>query len=143
MKVIAVTQARLGSSRFPKKIFQTIKGMSLLEIHIRRIQKARNVDSLIIATTNKLSDDPIISKCNEWDVSFSRGSENDVLDRFYNALFPYKPDYVVRLTSDCPLIDPQLIMVLGTIEEILRLILQMGMVMVIKFFFYQSILTIL
>ena len=109
MKVIAITQARIGSTRFPGKIMSTIKSRSLLSIHIERIKKSKKIDLVIIATTDKKDDDIIEYESNKLNVSCFRGEEEDVLDRFYRAAKPYEPTYVVRLTSDCPLIDYRLI----------------------------------
>ena len=109
MKIIAVTQARSGSKRFPKKILNKINGKSLLEIHINRIKKARLVDEIIIATTVNPDDEVIREIAKFMNVKYYSGSENDVLDRFYKSVETIKPDYIIRLTSDCTLIDPNLI----------------------------------
>ena len=109
MKIVAVTQARMGSSRLPGKILREINNISLLEIHLERIKNSRFVDDIIVATTTKERDSEIIRLCEKLNVATYRGSEEDVLDRFYQALVHLKPDYVVRLTSDCPLIDSILI----------------------------------
>ena len=106
MKIIAVTQARSGSKRF-LKILNKINGKSLLEIHINRI-KARLVDEIIATTVNP--DDEVIREIAKFmNVKYYSGSENDVLDRFYKSVETIKPDYIIRLTSDCTLIDPKLI----------------------------------
>ena len=109
MKIIAITQARTGSTRFPNKIMNKIEDETLLSIHINRIKKSKKINSIIIATTNKKKDDIIELESNKLNVSCYRGDEEDVLDRFYHAAKPYNPDFVVRLTSDCPLIDSSLI----------------------------------
>ena len=109
MKIIAITQARTGSTRFPYKIMNKIGDETLLSIHINRIKKAKKINSIIIATTNKKNDDLIKQQADKLNVNCFRGDEDDVLDRFYQAAKIHKPDYVVRLTSDCPLIDPSLI----------------------------------
>jgi spore coat polysaccharide biosynthesis protein SpsF len=106
MKVLAITQARVASSRLPKKILKTINGVPLLTIHLNRILQSKLITKLIIATTYEEGVEPILKICNEIDVAFYQGSLNDVLDRFYQAALPQKPNWVVRLTSDCPLIDP-------------------------------------
>lgn len=109
MKIIAITQARTGSTRFPNKIMNRIEGKTLLSIHIDRIKNSKKTNTLIIATTNKKNDDIIELEANNLGVHCYRGDEDDVLDRFYQAAKSHNPDYVVRLTSDCPLIDPSLI----------------------------------
>jgi spore coat polysaccharide biosynthesis protein SpsF len=109
MKIIALTQARTGSTRLPGKVLKRVKGVSLLEYHIRRIRCAKKLDGVIVATTTDPSDNPIANLCAGINCKFSRGSVDDVLDRFYKAAQTLMPDYIVRLTSDCPLIDPMLI----------------------------------
>lgn len=109
MKVIAITQARSGSTRLPNKILKEIGGKSLLQIHIERIKQAKQIDDIYIATTVNKSDDTIEVTAKGIKVNCFRGSENDVLDRYYQTVKSIRPDFVVRLTSDCPLIDPSLI----------------------------------
>ena len=109
IKVILITQARLGSKRLPNKILKEIKGKSLLEIHIKRLKKCTKVSEIIIATTTNKADELIFKKALDWNVSCFKGSENDVLDRFFLSVKDKNPDFIVRVTSDCPLIDPILI----------------------------------
>ncbi len=109
MKVVAVTQARLGSTRLPGKILKDVNGMSLLELHLRRILRASSIQELIVATTVAEEDGPIAELATKMKLKSHRGSVEDVLDRFYQTLQGHEADYVVRLTSDCPLIDPALI----------------------------------
>ena len=109
MKITAITQARYGSTRLPAKILKEIQELSLLEIHLQRILMSKNISNLIIATTKEEGAEKIIEIGNKLGVKSYQGSTNDVLDRFYQAAKPENPDYVVRLTSDCPLIDPNVI----------------------------------
>lgn len=109
MKIIAITQARAGSTRLPGKILKKIGEQTLLEIHIERILKSETISQLIVATTTKPDDKLIFDKMSEMGIQSYRGSENDVLDRFYQAVKNEDADYVIRLTSDCPLIDAKLI----------------------------------
>jgi glutamate-1-semialdehyde 2,1-aminomutase len=109
MEIIAVTQARLGSTRLPNKIFKKVGGLTLLEVHVKRILASRLIDNLLVATTIAESDKAIVELSEKMGVLSFQGSESDVLDRFYQAVKGKQPDYVVRLTSDCPLIDPALI----------------------------------
>ncbi|MCK0108283.1 glycosyltransferase family protein [Flavobacteriaceae bacterium S0825] len=109
MKVVVVTQARSGSTRLPNKVLLKIEGKTLLQIHIDRIKQATQVDDIFIATTTEIEDDIIANLAEGLEVKYHRGSENDVLDRFYKTVKDIKPDFIVRLTSDCPLIDPQLL----------------------------------
>lgn len=109
MKVVVITQARSGSSRLPKKVLLKVQGKSLLQIHIDRIKKAEQIEDIYVATTEKDCDDAIVKVAKQLGIKYYRGSEDDVLDRFYNTIKGVKPDWIVRLTSDCPLIDPKLL----------------------------------
>jgi len=109
MKVVVITQARTGSTRLPNKVLKEIQGKSLLQIHVNRIKQANLVDEIYIATTTNENDNQIEALAKHLKVKCYRGSEVDVLDRFYQAVKNIKPDLVVRLTSDCPLIDALLI----------------------------------
>tara|TARA_B100001939_G_C16945819_1_gene620277 strand:+ start:4569 stop:5345 length:777 start_codon:yes stop_codon:yes gene_type:complete len=108
-RTVIITQARTGSKRFPNKILQKINDKTLLDIHLYRLKKATKAERIIIATTTNTSDNIIeeIGKKNHIEVF--RGSEDDVLGRFWNAIKNIDTDYIVRVTSDCPLIDPELI----------------------------------
>jgi spore coat polysaccharide biosynthesis protein SpsF len=109
MKVIIITQARIGSTRFPGKVLELIGGESLLSIHLNRLKKSTLAQEIIVATTFELEVEKIINIAKATGVKFFQGSTEDVLDRFYKAGMSYSPDYIVRVTSDCPLIDPHLI----------------------------------
>jgi spore coat polysaccharide biosynthesis protein SpsF len=106
MKTLAITQARIGSTRFPEKILKTINGESLLEIHLKRIKKSKLIAQLKVATTNEPDSDKIVSIAGKLGIKSYKGSVENVLERFYKAAVTEQPDWVVRLTSDCPLIDP-------------------------------------
>lgn len=107
--ISAIIQARMGSTRLPGKVLKTIGDISLLELQIKRIQKSKNIDSIIIATSTNINDDEIEKFCLEKEIKFYRGSENDVLSRYYECAKHYNTDIIVRLTGDCPLIDPSII----------------------------------
>ena len=109
IRTILVTQARSGSTRLPGKVLKEIEGKTLLQIHLERLRKSTKVTEIIVATTTKEEDSIIYNKAVEWGFSASRGSELDVLDRFYQAVKGKKADWIVRATSDCPLIDPVLV----------------------------------
>lgn len=109
MKIIAITQARTGSSRLPGKILMKVGGLTLLEIHLKRVLSSTKISEVIVATTTNKEDLAIVDISNRMRLKSYQGSENDVLDRFYQALQGSVPDYVVRVTSDCPLIDSKLI----------------------------------
>lgn len=109
MNILAIVQARSNSTRFPNKVTQTIQGESLLEIQMKRMLKSKHIEKFIIATTDSSVDDAICEIAQKMNLSFYRGSEENVLDRFYQSAKDIKPNYIVRLTADCPLIDAQLI----------------------------------
>ena len=109
VKTVLVTQARMGSTRLPGKVLLEVNNTPLLKIHLSRLCESKNVDKIIVATTCNTEDDIIEKLVTEWGFEVFRGSENDVLDRFYHAVEKINPMWVVRVTSDCPLIDPLLI----------------------------------
>lgn len=109
MKILAITQARIGSTRLPEKILKTINGESLLEIHLKRILKSKLITKLKIATTTEPDAEKIILIASTLGLDVHQGSINNVLERFYETAAPENPAWVVRLTSDCPLIDPEII----------------------------------
>lgn len=106
MKVLAITQARYGSTRLPAKVLKEVNGETLLELHLRRILQAKKVTQLKVATTTEDGADKIVEIAHRVGVDTYKGSVDDVLERFYFTALPENPDYVVRITSDCPLIDP-------------------------------------
>jgi spore coat polysaccharide biosynthesis protein SpsF len=99
----------MGSTRLPGKVLRVIEGKPLLEHLVERIQLAKRLDSLVIATTHQHHDDPIQKLCEKLNITCYRGSEHDVLGRYVHAMGLVDADVVVRVTSDCPLIDPELI----------------------------------
>lgn len=109
MKIVAITQARHGSTRLPAKILKEVNGTTLLEIHLRRILQSKMIDKLKIATTDEDGSKFIVGVANKVGVEYHKGSVDDVLSRFYETAVSEAPDYVVRLTSDCPLIDANII----------------------------------
>ena len=106
---ILVTQARFGSTRLPGKVLKEINGKSLLQIHLDRLKKCKSVAKIIVATTTKSEDQFIFDKAIQWGCDSYKGSETDVLDRFYQSVKDKNVDWIVRVTSDCPLIDPVLV----------------------------------
>jgi spore coat polysaccharide biosynthesis protein SpsF len=109
MRTVAIIQARMGSSRLPGKVMKKLCGKSVLEHVIRRVQACRLVDDVIIATTTTPSDDIIVAEAERCGAKWFRGSEEDVLDRYYQAAKQLQADVIVRVTSDCPLFDPELL----------------------------------
>ena len=106
--ILAILQARMSSSRLPGKVMKPILGKPMLQLHIERVQRAKSIDKLVIATSTSTEDDAIEQLCKELHVECYRGSLDNVLDRFVQAAAQYQPDYVLRLTGDCPLFDPSL-----------------------------------
>ncbi|MDW8849278.1 glycosyltransferase family protein [Flavobacterium sp. MMLR14_040] len=109
VKTVLISQARVGSTRLPGKVLKEIGNQSLLQIHLNRLQKCTKVSKIIVATTVMSIDTVISDKVIEWGYEVFRGSEADVLDRFYQSVKDEKADWIVRVTSDCPLIDPNLV----------------------------------
>lgn len=107
MKIVAIVQARMGSTRLPGKVLKDIGGESMLARVIGRLRRARLINELLVATTDMPAEDAIVSECRKCSVSVSRGDEKDVLDRYFRAAQLSKAEIVVRITSDCPLIDPE------------------------------------
>ncbi|HON57568.1 MAG TPA: hypothetical protein PLJ38_11170, partial [bacterium] len=103
--IVAIAQARVGSSRLPAKVMLTINGMSILEIFVRRLEKSKLLDDIIIATSAHPQDDIIIEECKRIGVKYFRGDEQNVLSRYYNCAKEFSVDTIARVTSDCPLID--------------------------------------
>ncbi len=109
MKIVAITQARSGSTRLPNKVLKKINDQTLLDIHLNRIKQSKLITELVVATTVNEADQAIVKIANAHGLKSYQGSEQNVLDRFYQCAKPLNPDWVIRLTSDCPLIDAQLI----------------------------------
>lgn len=109
MKTVAIIQARMGSERLPGKVLKDIAGKPMLEWVAHRVRQASLVDSLIIATTEEKKDDAVAALCQRLALSCFRGSTQDVLDRYYQAATKISANTIVRITADCPLIDPGLI----------------------------------
>ena len=109
IKTILITQARTGSTRLPGKVLKKVNGNSLLQIHLDRVKKCKKVNEIMVATTVNDEDHVIFNNAKKWGFSAFRGSESNVLDRFYQAVKDKDADWIVRVTSDCPLLDPQLV----------------------------------
>lgn len=110
MKQIAVViQARMGSSRLPGKVLMDIAGKPMLWHVVDRVKRSMKINFIIIVTSINENDHPILKLSKDMGVKTFAGSEDDVLDRYYQAAKKYKVDVVVRVTSDCPLVDPDLI----------------------------------
>lgn len=105
MKTIIIIQARMGSSRLPGKVLMDLGGYPVLHYVVERCKMVTGVDEVIVATSTLRGDDRIADWCKAKNVSCFRGSENDVLARYYECASLYSPDYVIRVTADCPFVD--------------------------------------
>jgi spore coat polysaccharide biosynthesis protein SpsF len=99
----------MGSTRLPGKVLEDIGGKTMLARVVLRTKQARLLKEAVVATTTSKKDDAIVDECQRFDFSVFRGDEQDVLDRYYQAALANKLDIIVRITSDCPLIDPTII----------------------------------
>jgi spore coat polysaccharide biosynthesis protein SpsF len=106
MMIVAVIQARMGSKRLPGKVLKDLGGDTVLGRVVSRVRRCRLLNDLVVATSTAPADDVILHECSRLEISSFRGSEQDVLDRYYLAAREAQADAVVRITSDCPLIDP-------------------------------------
>ncbi len=114
-RTIAIIQARMGATRLPGKVLKDIAGQPMLVRVVERAHRARTLDEVIVATTAQSQDDPVVELCRERGYPCSRGSQQDVLDRYYQAARAFGAQVVVRITADCPVIDPGLVDL--TVEE--------------------------
>ncbi len=109
MNYIVTIEARMRSSRLPGKVLKPILGRPMLALMIERLQRARTVDNIVIATTVNAADDPIVALAEELEVDYFRGSEDDVLARVLGAARHFNADVIVETTGDCPVIDPAIL----------------------------------
>ena len=107
MKTVIISQARMTSTRLPGKVLKEAGGAPMLAYHVHRLQSAGL--PVIVATTTNHTDDPIVDWCKTNKIGYHRGDEADVLSRYHGAAQQYEADVIVRVTSDCPLIDGALV----------------------------------
>jgi spore coat polysaccharide biosynthesis protein SpsF len=108
-RIVAIIQARMASSRLPGKVLLDLAGTPMLGRVVERTRQARSTEAVVVATTDEPSDDPIVEYCEASRIDVVRGSHYDVLDRYYAAAQAMEAGIVIRITADCPLIDPGLI----------------------------------
>lgn len=109
MKVLGVIQARAGSSRLPGKILMPLAGQPMLARVVERLRRATRLDEVVVATTVEPADDAVLNLCRSRGWPCFRGSQDDVLDRFHGAAREHQGDVIVRVTADCPLIEPAVV----------------------------------
>ncbi len=109
MKTVAIIQARMGSTRLPGKVLMDIGGRTMLARVVERTRRARRIEAVVVAATAEPRDDAIVEECRRLDVPVTRGSVEDVLDRYRRAATDSSADPIVRITSDCPLLEPAVV----------------------------------
>jgi spore coat polysaccharide biosynthesis protein SpsF (cytidylyltransferase family) len=108
-RTVAVVQARMGSTRLPGKVLEDVSGQPLLALVLARVGRAAGIDEVAVATSALPGDDPVAEEARRLGVRVVRGSEQDVLDRYATAAAELEADLVVRITADCPLVDPEVL----------------------------------
>lgn len=109
MKTIAIVQARMGSTRFPNKVMRPILGVPMIQLLLDRLSQSKLVDRIILATSENINNQPLVTHVRNLGYEVYQGSEDDVLDRYYQVASIHQPEIVVRITGDCPLVDPELV----------------------------------
>ena len=109
MKVVAIVQARMGSTRLPNKVMRHICGVPMIELLLARLARARQVHQVVLATSVDERNQPLAEHVEGLGYQVWRGSEDDVLDRYVQAARAHSADVVVRITGDCPLLDPEIV----------------------------------
>ncbi|EGQ27055.1 spore coat polysaccharide biosynthesis protein SpsF [Sporosarcina newyorkensis 2681] len=147
MKTIVIIQARMGSTRLPGKIVKPLGTTDVLTYVTSRCQQIKHIEDVIVATSTLLQDDAVETWCQKNGVTCFRGSEEDVLDRFVQCAKLYNPDYVMRVTADCPFVDYELASAIVEMMEYERkdLVSLAGNLprgLAVELLSYQSLLTI-
>ncbi len=109
MKIVAVIQVRMGSTRLPGKVMKEVVGKPVLELLIERLRHSKLINQIVVATTSHKKDDVIVNLCKKLGIDYFRGSEDDVMGRVLGALKQYGADAGVEIYGDCPLIDPSIV----------------------------------
>ena len=106
-KCVLIIQARTGSTRFPKKVLANINGITMIEQIINRVKRAKKIDEIVLATTKKKEDDILCKIAKKKNIFFFRGSENDLVDRYYKAAVYFDAKIILRLPADNPIPEPK------------------------------------
>ena len=109
VNILAIVQARMGSTRLPGKVLKEVNGKPLIEILLHRLSRAGKIDKIILATSKNKENNILAETVEKLGIEVFQGSEDDVLDRYYQAAKRYNPKFIVRITGDCPLIDPAIV----------------------------------
>jgi spore coat polysaccharide biosynthesis protein SpsF len=109
LNIVAIVQARMSSTRLPGKVLKKIKGKFILDYVVDRLRMCKNLDKIVLATTTNKKDDKLQQYAIDKKIDYYRGSEEDVLSRYYYAAKEFRADIIVRITSDCPLTDPEVV----------------------------------
>lgn len=109
MKILCIVQARMGSERLPGKVMREVLGFPMITYTLDRVKQSKYIDEVVLATSNKPTEEPLVSYLTKNNYNIFRGSENDVLNRYIDAAKEYGGDIIVRVTGDCPLIDPAML----------------------------------
>ena len=109
MKVVAIVQARMGSTRLPNKVMKLINGVPMIELLLGRLSKATLIDQIVVATSIDDRNKVLVDHVQKIGYACEQGSENDVMDRYIQAGKKYQADIIIRITGDCPLVDPALV----------------------------------
>src|SRR4030067_1502842 len=108
-RTVALVQARLHSSRLPGKVLMSLQGRPVLGIMLERLKRSKELDDIVVVTSTEPANGAIEYVAQQYDIPCFTGSEKDVLDRYYRAALSYRVNHIVRLTADCPLIDPDIV----------------------------------
>jgi len=109
MKFLAIVQARMGSTRLPNKVMKLIDGAPMIEILLSRLSMSQEIDQIIVATSVDKRNIPLVEHVEKLGYACEQGSENDVLERYIKAAAKHGADVIIRITGDCPLVDPHLV----------------------------------
>ena len=109
MKVVALVQARMGSTRLPNKVMKLINGVPMIELLLSRLSNSKRIDEIVLATSDDPRNAPLVEHVQGLGYACEQGSENDVLDRYVQAASKHEADVVVRVTGDCTLVDAELV----------------------------------
>lgn len=109
MNIVGIIQARVGSTRLPRKVLLKLNDRTIIEHVVNRVKKAKKLTRVIVATSDSTKDDDLVNLLEKLNIEFIRGSESDVLERFHRAAVIYRADIIVRICADQPLVDPDAI----------------------------------